>query len=555
MDVLLEGVARRFASAHLIVFSPHLFADCVWPPPGDEAAPAIRRLIHDFLWPTARIRLAHPIMNRVRVNSSAAVLSHRILVCPLDQDNHALGFMAALRTHAQAPFGPPELAVLSAAVPEVRGALQDRLGDSQLLLRSALESELRRRFRCSASACVVYANLDQVHVVNEVTGFVAADRIIRNVGRLWHSTLAESGDIATHLSGDRFAAVLMGQTLNQSRQWAENTRQRIAALESNDTGAPVTASIGIAVLANAESFQHALAAAETACRVAKDRGRNRVELYSSGDNTVMRRHQEVHESRQLQSALDADSFVLYAQPIVSLGAAAEPPHYEILLRVRNADGSLASIGGLMDAAERYQLLERLDRWVVARVLRQLAPGAAALGVRGVTFSVNITGQSLSQPEFADFLRSEMKAHHIPPGLLDFEITETAAIRNLKATRRFIARMADIGARVALDDFGTGLSSLVHLKDLDVYRMKIDGQFVSDVESNMRSRALIRALVQIAGEIGLDTVAEYVATEGIACGVRELGVSFAQGFLYGRPGPFDQVLETLAFPAAGRFAYG
>jgi ammonium transporter, Amt family len=219
-------------------------------------------------------------------------------------------------------------------------------------------------------------------------------------------------------------------------------------------------------------------------------------------------------------------------------------HYEILLRVQRPDGDVTSIAGFLDAAERYQLLERLDSWVLAHVLTMLAPSVQKLCAVGASFAVNITGQSLSQPAFADFVRTKIKLHDIPAGLLDFELTETAAVRNLNATRRFISRMAEIGAHVALDDFGTGLSSLMHLKDLDVHRIKIDGKFVRDVLSNARSRALIRALVQIANEIGLETVAEFVETEDVASSVRELGVQCAQGYFYGRPRPLTETLRDL-----------
>jgi EAL domain-containing protein (putative c-di-GMP-specific phosphodiesterase class I) len=252
----------------------------------------------------------------------------------------------------------------------------------------------------------------------------------------------------------------------------------------------------------------------------------------------------VHESRTIIDALENDRFTLYAQPIVKLNDSERCQHYEILLRVQRPEGVVTSIAGFLDAAERYQLLERLDTWVLEHVLAVLAPSARQLHAVGATFAVNITGQSLSQPEFADFVRTQIKLHDIPGGMLDFELTETAAVRNLKATRRFISRMEEIGARVALDDFGTGLSSLMHLKDLDVHCIKIDGKFVRDVLSNSRSRALIRALVQIAGEIGLETVAEFVESEEIASSVRELGVQFAQGYFYGRPRPLSEALSDL-----------
>jgi len=294
-----------------------------------------------------------------------------------------------------------------------------------------------------------------------------------------------------------------------------------------------------------ESFQHALAAAETACRVAKDRGRNRVELYMSADETVMRRHRQVREYRHVIEALESDSFQLVAQPIVSLEDPGTRHHHEVLLRVSVAEGEFQSIAGFLEAAERYQLLERIDRWVISRVVSMLGPKLAHLSSVGASFAINVTGQSISQPEFADWVCSQLKAGGVPAQMVDFEMTETSAIHNVVATRRFIARMKSIGAKIALDDFGTGASSLIHLKDLNIDRIKIDGQFVADVINNPRSAALIRALAQIAKELGLDTVAEFVASPDVATVLRNLGIQRGQGHFFAKPRLLSEVLEELA----------
>jgi diguanylate cyclase (GGDEF)-like protein len=544
-DILLASLVAELNSAYLIVHAPALFAERVRPAPPEREAAPIQLLIQHFLWPMSRASIEYPVMNRVRLKPKSPVLPYRILVCRLLGANDSPGFIAALRTQEQDAFTPADLVILEAAVPGLKKRLDERLdATTGLLSRPTFEAELALRSGSTDAACVVYANLDQVHVVNEIAGFAAGDQVIREVGRYWQAQLVPTGSIATHLSGDRFAAVLFGHTLNQARHWAEQTREGVARLDACQAQTNVTASFGVAVMNNAESFQHALAAAETACRVAKDRGRNRVELFDTGDQTVIRRHEAVRESRVVLDALDNDRFVLHAQPIVAFNSTAQPHHYEILLRVQRVDGSFTTIGAFLDAAERYQLLERLDRWVLGRVVQMVAPSVAALQALGVHFAVNITGQSLSQPDFADFVRTEIKRFEIPAGMLDFELTETAAVRALNATRRFISRMKEVGARVALDDFGTGLSSLMHLKDLDVHQIKIDGKFVRDVLSNTRSRALIRALVQIADEIGLETVAEFVEDGPIAESVRGLGVQFAQGYFYGRPRPLGAILDEV-----------
>ena len=527
--------------------APRAFAERIRPPAPPEAAAEIDSLIVQVLSRLIRDKPEPLLLNRVRLKRDAAVLPYRSIVCPLPGEEGAMGLIAALRSHDDAPYTPEDLVALAAAVPRMQRRLQSRLdAGTGLLSWPAFESEMSRRLPLAGDACVVYANLDQVHAINEIEGFAAGDRLIRQVGRLWSRQLAGTRCVATHVSGDRYAAVLFDYTLNQARNWAEEVREAIERLTFDDPATRITASVGVVGLPRDSSFQHALAAAETVCRVAKERGRNRVEIYDSGDHTMIRRHAAVRESRVIVDALDADRLVLHAQPIVALAPSGRPYHYEILVRLQDVDGGFTSLANYLDAAERYQVLERLDRWVVERVVQTLAPSAAALRKLGASFAVNITGQSLSQPAFADFVRSAIKTNGLPAGLLHFELTETAAVRNLAASRRFIARMSEIGSRVALDDFGTGVSSLMHLKDLEVYRIKIDGKFVRDVLRDVRSRALIRALVQIGDELGIETVAEFVETAEIAASVRDLGVHYAQGFFYDRAQPLvDTLTELLA----------
>ncbi|MDE2304125.1 MAG: bifunctional diguanylate cyclase/phosphodiesterase, partial [Gammaproteobacteria bacterium] len=473
----------------------------------------------------------------------------------LSPEDPAGGFIACLRSQDDPAFTAADTVALHAVIGRAARSLRERLDPATGLLgwqSFRAEMDLRGAER---GPIVVYANLDRMHALNDVAGFDTGDETIARIAGIWraHSRSAEA--VATHLSGDRFAAILFGHTINQARNWAEQVREAVAPPEPGEQNRRVTVSLGIAAMAEGGALQHTLAAAETACRVAKDRGRNRVEIYDDGDHTMIRRHEAVRESDVLIAALDEDRLMLYAQPIVALAPEAKPYHYEILARVRLGDGETVSLGGFLDAAERYQLLERIDRWVVGRAVAMIAPAAHRLHTLGASFAVNLTGQSLSQPEFADFVRTEIKRQEIPRGLIDFELTEVAAARNVAATRRFISRLAEVGARVALDDFGTGVSSLMHLKDLDVFRIKIDGKFVRDILENARSRALIRALVQIADELGLETVAEFVEDAPIAAGVRELGVHYAQGYFYGRALPLVDTLAELCRPAAAGIAAG
>jgi diguanylate cyclase (GGDEF)-like protein len=547
-DAGLNALAAALDSAHLIAFVPSLFVDWVTAVQSGSECAAIRKLIDQFLWPMALDVISHPIMNRVRQGPRSPVLPYRILITPLCETEHSRGFVAALRHHEQKPFDAANLAALKAAVPDLHERLSARVDEvTGLLLWPEFQAEAASRSLHTERACVVYANLDQMHVVNEISGFAVGDQLIRAAGGLLRDELISTRSIATHLSGDRFVAVLFDHTLNQARHWAEQVRQQIERSEQCATHG-VTASLGVAELHPGGSLHHALAAAETTCCIAKDRGRNRVELYVSGDDTVVRRHNAIGESREILEALDGDRLILYAQPIVTLADVPCISHYEVLLRIQAQDGDTKSISDLLPAADRYQLFERIDRWVLSKLLPLVAQSGDTLHRQGVCFAVNVTGQSVSEPSFADFVRGEIRHRGIRAGLVEFELTETAAVRNVTATQRFIARMAEVGSRVSLDDFGTGLSSLVHLKELDVHRIKIDGRFVRDVLSNERSRALIRALVQIADAIGLQTVAEFVESEAIATRVRELGVHCAQGYHYGRAVPLADVLRRLTATA-------
>jgi Amt family ammonium transporter len=553
-DVLLSALASRLQCTHVVVHAPSWFVDVVVPPPADSAAEAIDSLTRHVLWSMAREKGTPQILNRMRLKHGGPVIPYRILFCPLMDGADAIGLVAVIRSQTQPEFLPADIEVLNETVPGLQARLGGRVEQhTGLLRRPVFELEVAQRINPDEPACVVYGDLDQMHAINEIAGFAAGDEVLRDIGRLWQSRLLPTGSVATHLSGDRYAAVLFNHTMNQARSWAERAREAIESLKFRAAQTHVTASLGVVSLNDAGSFQRALAAAETACRVAKERGRNRVEIYEIADATMIRRHEEVRESRVMSDALDDNRFVLHAQPIVKLATPGQCSHFEVLLRIKDQDGRLISVGEYMRAADRYQLLERLDRWVVENVLQLITPQAQRLSELGVRFAINLTGQSISQPNFADFVRTAVKQHNVPAGMLGFEFTETAAVRNIGATRRFIERIADLGSTIALDDFGTGLSSLMHLKELAINQIKIDGTFIRDLLTNTRSEALVRALVLIAEQLRLETVAEYVESEAVAEKLRALGVAYGQGYLYGKPKALSDALVDVLAPSTPRRA--
>ena len=246
----------------------------------------------------------------------------------------------------------------------------------------------------------------------------------------------------------------------------------------------------------------------------------------------------------LREALANDLFRLEAQPLVALAAGSHGHRFELLLRMIDSTGDSIAPSKFLSAAERYQLAPDIDRWVVQYVLATLAPHAERLASIGAHFAVNISGQSIGDDDFPTFLERQLRVHGLPPALISFELTETAAVSNIVRAESLMRRLRDLGHEIALDDFGRGLSSLTYLKTLPVSYLKIDGELVRDVIASSRSQAMVSAIVQLARAMGLGTTAECIESDGIKTVVAGLGVDFGQGYALGRPRPLDQVLQEL-----------
>jgi ammonium transporter, Amt family len=236
--------------------------------------------------------------------------------------------------------------------------------------------------------------------------------------------------------------------------------------------------------------------------------------------------------------------VLYAQRIVPLLDPARAGGYELLVRLQNADGSIVTPSEFLSAAKRYQLLPAIDRWVVARALQMLGAYRYLVKQSGLSFSINLSAQSIGDAPFIDQALEQVRVSGIPPASLTFEITEQTAVSNLTVAAGLMRRLRDAGCQVALDDFGTGMNSLSALKGLPVNRIKIDGGFVQDLLTNPRSLAAVHSIMALAKSLDLDTVAEYVENEALAARLAVLGIDYGQGYAFGKPLPLDEVLADL-----------
>ena len=397
-----------------------------------------------------------------------------------------------------------------------------------------------------AMVSMLYGDIDRLHVINDLAGFSDGDRVIARCGVAIRRALVGAESFACRLSGDRFTVFLPHMNLAQARQLADSICKEVSTglASQKEPNHPVSMSWGAVSTAAADlHLDHRIAEAEIACKTAKDRGRGRVEVFQDTDHSMIRRHDEIGLIGSVREALRLERIVVYAQPITPLINHSLPTTYELLVRIIDAKGNIVEAADFMSAATRYQILPEIDRAVSERAFEQLSKNKSSSGPLRV--SINLSGPTLSDPDFLEWLLAAMAKYEIDGSCLVFEITEAAAAANMQHVQQFIRRLSTHGVKFALDDFGTGVSSLAYLKNLEISTIKLDGSYVRDVLTNTRSQALVRAIVQLADAMGITTVAEYVESNGVRDRLASLGIQFGQGFALGRPGPLDDVLAAVA----------
>lgn len=496
------------------------------------------------------------VVNKVAANSDPTALPYKILSCPVRQSSsRVVGFFALFRTENMADFDHRHTRITRLLARKIATVLQANYDTATgLLTRAAFErhAEAALRRAASESHCVVYVDIDQLHEINENYGMHVGDAVIVRIAEQARRS-GHPRAVSARISGDRFALLLPDCELENgasvARALCEGAR-RLHAENGAEESPEVSLSIGVAPLRGTEAkLDHALAAAEVACKAAKDRGRGRVEVFEEADASIIRRHSDINVTVQLREALKTGRFRLDLQPILPLQGGHKEPHFEILLRMLADDGSTIPPEKFLSAATRYQLMPAIDRWVIEHAIALLAENAALLRQHAACFTINISGPSLAQPDFGDFVESAVRASGLPSDSFCFELTETAAVANMGRAEVFMRRLRDFGCQFALDDFGTGFSSLAYLKALPVSMLKIDGSFVRDVLIDARSQSMVRAIAQLARTMCMETVAEYVETEEIRRRVAALGVDYGQGFCLGKPQPVADVLKDLPVFAA------
>ena len=431
---------------------------------------------------------------------------------------------------------------------DTEGGLADGAATG-LYARPEFERRLRMVVTDTSSAkqwTALYINADQIHVINDTYGMHVGDSVLSQMGELIRTRLPPEA-FAARISGDRFS-VLVPMHLDDAETFAETLREGVVQLAPThgESRLHLSISVGVAsVDANSPELMHALAAAESACKAAKDRGRNRVEVYQSNDVSLVRRFADINIAGQLRDAIDSGHLRLDAQLIAPFASAVGArPHFELLLRMLDENGRVVNFDRLLSAANRYQLMPVIDRWVIESAIASLQQRAAQLAGRAIGFAINFSGQSLNDETFGDFVVDQIRSSGLEPGLFVFELTENATMTNVARAEALMHRLRDLGCGLALDDFGTGLSSLSFLRHLPVTMLKIDGSFVRDVLVDPRAESMVRSIAQLARSLSMSTVAEYVETREICARVALLGVDYGQGFAIGRPSPLAEMLVGL-----------
>jgi diguanylate cyclase (GGDEF)-like protein len=400
--------------------------------------------------------------------------------------------------------------------------------------RLSESADIARRGEASHMLC--YLDLDRFKIVNDTSGHLAGDSMLREVAKLLREAVRDSDTVA-RLGGDEFGMLLVGCPLDKARQIADDVCRSIANYRFvwHDRVFNVGVSIGLIEIGReAGTVEQLLAAADSACYVAKKEGAGRVSVYSARDEALARSTGEIEWLQRLQSALKEERFTLYYQPIVSaFGNETDGPSMEVLLRMVDETGAEIQPGEFVAAAERYRLMASVDRWVVHNTLGALSRNAFQLA-RDRCVAINISGQTLSDPLFLEFVVETLDQTGVHPDQVCFEIAESAVVGNLEQARRFVGVLHGMGCKFTIDDFGSGVGSFSSLKSLPLDYLKLDGSFMRNLARDSVAQTMVTAMIKLARTLNFKIIAEQVEDSAALDAARKIGVDYVQGFVIARP---------------------
>lgn len=435
-----------------------------------------------------------------------------------------------------------EITEMQTVIDEKMSALtHDKL--TGLVNRQAFEQQINsliktnQREYCEHALC--HIDLDQFKVINDTCGHIAGDKLLFQIAKVLRNCVREYDTVA-RLGGDEFAILIINCALDEAKRISKKILLTISTHNFiwDEQCLRLGASIGLVqIYTQSKSATQILSAAESACNIAKEQGRDRIHIFRENDPELAKRYQEMQWVAHINQALDENRFRLFYQVIAPIKAKNKGSYFELLLRMVDNNGSIVSPSSFMPAAERYGLTTKIDRWVIRHAIEWLSSDPQRVEHLHRA-SINLSGCSIEDSDFIEFLIQEIYDSAIPASKICLEITETVAISNVSNAAKSIQRLKNLGCIIAIDDFGTGFSSFAYLKYLPIDVLKIDGMFIKDILENPTNLALVKSINEISHVIGKQTVAEFVETPEILEKLKQIGVDYAQGYAIGLPTPIQ-----------------
>ena len=394
----------------------------------------------------------------------------------------------------------------------------------------------------NAEHALCYLDLDQFKVINDTCGHMAGDELLRQIGTVLKDAIS-SRDVLARLGGDEFGVLLEHCSISDAQRVTTSILKAIQDYQFiwEDRVFRLGVSIGLVPISQyTNNLTDLMRDADAACYTAKNKGRNCIHVSTPDDLEIAHHYGQLQWVTRINDAFESDAFVLFAQPIVSIGGDDEK-HCEILLRMKNDDGSLIPPGEFLPAAERYNLTSQIDYWVIKNALILLKEHLSIFDTYS-SFSINLSGECIAKPETLEYIKEQLKASGIKGENITFEVTETAAISNLIYANELISSVKELGCKFSLDDFGSGLSSFGYLKRLPVDYLKIDGLFVRDIVRDKIDLSMVKAINEVGHLMGMRTIAEYVENKSILDCLKGINVDFAQGYFICRPKALSEILQ-------------
>lgn len=517
-----------------------------------QSAPPLEALVADFrndLLPRFQ-RDEHVWIDNhaLTMTGSQCPTAYKILAVPVKAINRgAVGLLAWIKDPSSPDFTNSSRNLLEAMAQRVElivtGSFDPLTG---LLNRSNFERSLPAYCRSAQQGheplFLLHLDIDYLQILNDSRGFETGDQLIREAAHLIRLSVGDQGWIA-HFGGGKFYVLLKHPSLEASRQWAQALCSQFLRIPC--TGFTPSLSVGLTPYSSQSSDEDALAIAKAACAHAKKQGRNRVQIYQRSEKDFLQYRNDMEWFNRIHDALNNDRLVLFGQAIREVKPAVATHHFEVLLRMLGENNDIIPPGIFLPTAERYNLMTLIDRRVIEKCFELLAQSQFLAPRHEVRLSVNLSAQSINDPEFQAFLLEKLETYPWMSEIFCFEVTETSALSDLKEGDDFLARLQSHGCQCALDDFGTGVSSFSYLKNLRVDSVKIDGSFITTLNDDPICQSIVRSIRDVAVLKGISTVAEFVENDAILQQLAIIGIDYAQGYGVHKPEPLAPLLANLS----------